>query len=470
MNLSPPQNLSIYQLALDVEKPPKRFSLGCATLLSMVKSQIDLLIEEKTPATIVAKFPKLNIFYSELRRYKKYFGDDNIFNCQLAGVGKIQTEGTTDISSTNFSNYYGNLVQLIADSRQFTREYFFIVLSQKFCSFTLAHRPLKYIEKQIIVPRKNRKPPNLVAINTFDTKVIQQVLSGVKGISKSEKFNTALGEFVYPQTQEAELINKLFFIQAKRQQEINSRKSKNRFNSFKQQNQAFRTEIRTKDEYLRSVCQELLAPLTHVKTALSLLNSPNIKAPQRQRYLDMIKRECDRQNFLITGVMDLVELECNLENTSLEPVCLSEVVPGVVSTYQPLAQERGIMLAYTVPNDLPHIWCVSGGLRQIVIHLLSNCIKFTPNGGQVWVKTRIQKGYVQLEFRDTGIGIPESEIPKIFNRFYKVRPSSSEESGSAGLGLTIVKKLLQRCGGDISVTSIPGEGSSFKVILASLSQ
>ncbi|MDY6900032.1 MAG: HAMP domain-containing sensor histidine kinase, partial [Cyanobacteriota bacterium] len=183
----------------------------------------------------------------------------------------------------------------------------------------------------------------------------------------------------------------------------------------------------------------------------------------------MIKRECDRQNSLMAGVMDLVELERNLANTSLEPVCLSEVVPGVVSTYQPLAQERGVMLAYTVPNDLPNVWCVSGGLRQIVINLLSNCIKFTPNGGQVWVRTRRLDGYIQLEFRDTGIGIPDAEISKIFNRFYKVRPIVNEETGSAGLGLTIVEKLIKRCGGSISVSSVPGEGSSFKVLLASIS-
>lgn len=162
-------------------------------------------------------------------------------------------------------------------------------------------------------------------------------------------------------------------------------------------------------------------------------------------------------------------MERHLETTSLEPVCLSDVVPGIVSTYQPLAQERGIMLAYTVPNNLPNVWCVSGGLRQIVIHLLSNCIKFTPNGGQVWVRTRTLKGYVQLEFTDTGIGIPENEISKIFDRFYKVRPAANEETGSAGLGLTIVEKLLQKCGGSISVSSVAGEGSSFKVLLASIS-
>lgn len=95
---------------------------------------------------------------------------------------------------------------------------------------------------------------------------------------------------------------------------------------------------------------------------------------------------CDRQSSLITGLLDLVELERNLNLTTLESVRLCDIVPGVVSTYQPLAQEKGILLAYTVPNDLPAVRCVTGRLRQIVINLLHNSIKFTPNGGQVSVR------------------------------------------------------------------------------------
>ncbi len=470
MNSSPPQNLSIYQLALDVQTPPKRLTLSSATLLSMVKSQIDLLIEQKISATIVLKFPPLNIFYSELKRYQQHFGDAAIYNCQLAGVGEIQTEATTDQQNEGVDGFDYNLVKLITNNHQLTREYFVIILSEQFCSFTLAHRPIKKIIRQNSTHKNTRNYPKLVVINTFDGMVIQRVLNGIKNISKSEEFHIATTEFIYPQTPQAVLTSKLFLTQVKRQEKISSRKSKNRSSNLKQQNLKLRSELHDKDEYLKNVCQELLVPLTHTKTALSLLNSPNIKAPQRQRYLDMIKRECDRQNSLITAVMDLVELECNLETTKLEPVCLSEVVPGVVSTYQPLANERGIMLAYTVPNNLPNVWCVRGGLRQIVINLLSNCIKFTPNGGQVWVRARKHKAYVQLEFRDTGVGIPEDEISKIFNRFYKVRPVANEESGSAGLGLAVVEKLVQRCGGSISVTSIPGEGSTFKVLLASLSK
>jgi len=476
MNLSPPQNLSIYQLALDVEVPPKRLIVSSATLLSMVKSQIDLLIEQKISATIVAKFPPLNIFGSELKRYQQHLGDAIIYNCRLAEVGEVKTDFDSDVSesvcssSTTASYFSHNLVQLVTENPQIEREYFLIVLSEEFCSLILAHRPRKKLKKQILNQKNIQKIPSMVTVQTFDGRVIQRVLDGIKNISNSTQFNKATDELVYPQAPQPALISQLFPAQVKRQEEISSRKRKNRFSNFKDQNQTLRSKLQAKDEYLRNVCQELLSPLTHIKTALSLLNSPSIKTPQRQRYLDMIKRECDRQNYLMTGVMDLVELERNLEHTSLEPVCLSEVVPGVVSTYQPLAQERGIMLAYTVPNDLPNVWCVTGGLRQIVINLLSNCIKFTPNGGQVWVRTRTLHGYIQLEFRDTGIGIPENEISKIFNRFYKVRPIVNEETGSAGLGLTIVEKLIQRCGGSISVSSIPGEGSSFKVLLPSVSK
>ncbi|MEM7713701.1 MAG: DICT sensory domain-containing protein [Cyanobacteria bacterium P01_A01_bin.68] len=475
MNLSPPQNLSIYQLALDVEVPPKRLILSSATLLSIVKSHVDLLIEQKISATIVTKFPPLNIFASELKRYQQHFNHASIFNCQLAEVGEVKTginleiSESVDSSSHNAACLSDNLVRLVTDNHQINREYFLIILSDQFCSFILAHRPLKKLKKQILNQKNTQKIPSMVTVQTFDGRVIQRVLEGIKAVSDSKQLNNITDQLIYTQAPQPELTNQLFLAQVKRQEEISSRKYKSSFNNFKDQNQTLRSNLQAKDEYLRNVCQELLSPLTHIKTALSLLNSPSIKAPQRQRYLDMIKRECDRQNSLMTGVMDLVELERNLDNTSLEPVCLSEVVPGVVSTYQPLAQERGVMLAYTVPNDLPNVWCVSGGLRQIVINLLSNCIKFTPNGGQVWVRTRRLDGYIQLEFRDTGIGIPENEISKIFNRFYKVRPAVNEETGSAGLGLTIVEKLIQRCGGSISVSSVPGEGSSFKVLLASTS-
>jgi two-component system, OmpR family, phosphate regulon sensor histidine kinase PhoR len=220
-----------------------------------------------------------------------------------------------------------------------------------------------------------------------------------------------------------------------------------------------------KDELIAHLMQELCTPLTNIKTALKLLESPVLKQPQRQRYLGLIRGECDRQNSLINGATRLLALDRSPDRAGIVPMQLSQIIPGIVSTYQPLAEEKGVRLGYTVPNDLPLIICVEAWVRQITINLLHNGIKYTPNGGQVFVQGSVQGEYVQLEFRDTGIGIPPTEIPKIFNRFYRVRQLPDEHNNGAGLGLTIVQNILLRCGGSISVTSQVGVGSKFRVLL-----
>jgi signal transduction histidine kinase len=222
-----------------------------------------------------------------------------------------------------------------------------------------------------------------------------------------------------------------------------------------------------KDEIVADLMQELRTPITNIKTALKLLESPAIKHKQRQRYLDTIGRECDRQNSLVNGALQLLALDLDRAETEPTAIKLAEIIPGVVSIYQPLAEEKGIKLGYTVPDDLPMVIFTESWLKQIAIDLLHNGIKYTPPGGQVFVEGSVQGDYVQLEFRDTGIGIASTEIPKIFDRFYRGRNLLTENSNGAGLGLTIVQNILLRAGGSISVTSKEGEGSQFRVLLPS---
>jgi two-component system, OmpR family, phosphate regulon sensor histidine kinase PhoR len=122
-------------------------------------------------------------------------------------------------------------------------------------------------------------------------------------------------------------------------------------------------------------------------------------------------------------------------------------------------------LGCKLPEYLPTIYCVEMWLRQIAIELLHNAIKYTHQGGHLFVQASVVGEYVQLEFRDTGIGISPNEIPKIFDRFYRVRNVPDEENNGAGLGLTIVQNILLRCGGSISVVSQVGAGSKFRVLL-----
>jgi two-component system, OmpR family, phosphate regulon sensor histidine kinase PhoR len=257
--------------------------------------------------------------------------------------------------------------------------------------------------------------------------------------------------------------------QLQRQEELSRRvatyrKQAESSESLQLQQEELMNALRLKDEFLNMVVQELRTPLTNMKTALSLINSPSLKPAQRLRYGQLLHTECERQNSLINGLLNLSMIE-QASDAIMMPLRLSDVVPGVVSTYQPLAQEKELMLAYTIPDTLPPIACLTPWLRQVVVNLLHNSIKFTGKGGRVWVRAKSQGDYVQLDVQDTGIGIAPSEIPKVFNRFYRVRSSNGDDSGGAGLGLTIVQQLLLRCGGSITVNSRLGQGSTFTVLL-----
>ncbi|MFN6481202.1 DICT sensory domain-containing protein [Nostoc sp. DedQUE07] len=475
MNVSLAKDLSVYQLVMGVQAPPKPLSLSPATLLSLVRAQIDLLIEQQIAATLWVKLPPDKIWQSELARYQSSVGASSlIYSCQIdesrkteAGeAGEDKGEGRLNISSSPSSPSSNYVPVHLPPNSQMRRENFLMVLSPQFCSLILAHRPLKKRKNQTSGKVNTNKNQPLLIITTVEGRVIQQVLNGIQQAIAPESSSILPASFICPTVPQPALMNQLLAKQLLRQDEINRQIITVRTNKLEQQNQELHNKEQLKDEYLKNVCQELRIPLTHMKTALSLLNSPNLKPPQRQRYLQMLNTQCDQQNSLITGFLELVQLEQNFDGTTLELVRLSDIVPGVVSTYQPVAQEKGIMLAYTVPTELPSVWCVTGKLRQIVINLLHNSLKFTPNGGQVWVRARNQGDYVQLEFRDTGIGIAENEIPKIFDRFYRVRTTATEDNGGAGLGLTIVQQLLLRCGGSISVKSKLSEGSTFTVQLA----
>ncbi|NMG18662.1 DICT sensory domain-containing protein [Brasilonema bromeliae] len=506
MNFSFAQDVSVYQqLASGMQALPQLLPHSPATLLSQLKSQIDLLIEQQIAATLWVKLPPGKIWHSEIQRYQQQLTMSGVIRTlhiqeSKTGVQEQQTppssrqgraagtqqgnspvltqtprQSSTPVQETRDNSWHGNASPTSSSSESFLvnsmpnsqlqREYFVMVLSSQYCCLILAHRPFR-TRKNNLAKANRKKTAPLLAVTIFEGEIIQKVLNVMKSAITPQSSLLMPADFICPSAPDPRLLSQLFAKQLQQQDEIYRQRTIKRLANMQQKNQKLQENLQLKDEYLSNVCQELRAPLTHMKTALSLLNSPNLKMIQRQRYFQMLKQECDRQNALITGVFDMVQLERNLPRMPLEVVRLSEVVPGVVSIYQPLAREKGIMLGYTVPTELPAVWCVSGGLRQIVINLLFNSIKFTPKGGQVWVQGRVQGDYVQLEFRDTGIGIADSEIPKIFERFYRLRPTTTEDSGGVGLGLPIVQLLLSRCSGCISVKSKLNEGSIFTVQLA----
>ncbi len=496
------QSSSLYELVGSNSASPLNVSL--ATLKSIIHTTIDLLVEEQISATLWVKLPRDLSWQAEIQRYSTQVvpqalyvfhnypdADEESSGTELAHGDELSTDARTD-RPTHYA------IELSQNSG-LQRDYFLLVMSESFCSVLVTYRPksdrifnsnAKPISQgadlETLLPDESTQPKHQhSAFCWFDLPKLQPVLQALKHILPQTQIKVGLNSPITPERviaeweqveancaaylPDPELLTRLFTKQIQRQEEIwhrttNYRKQVEAIDSLQVQNEELVSALRLRDELLSNVAQELRTPLTTMKTALTLLNSPQLKLPQRQRYMQLLRTECDRQGALISSLMDLVQLHLGIDQPTMQPLHLSDLVPGVVSTYQPLAHEKGVMLAYTVPENLPPVFCLSAWLKQVVINLLHNSVKFTPRTGKVWVLAEQQGDYVKLEFRDTGIGIAPSEIPKIFDRFYRGRHTGEDLAG-AGLGLTIVQQILLRCGGSVSVKSKMGEGTTFKVLL-----
>lgn len=475
------QDISLYELACHCPSPPVPLQLSPATLKSAMASLIDVLVDQELTATLWVKLPQVPVWQEDLDRYRACLGITSTLCILTAAAMPPPISGG---ESTTVS------IVLDADSH-LKREYFLLALAEGLSVLILAHQPRSVClpgeelsEPQVFAPTpvnltSQRRHP-LLGFITCDPIVIQEVLVGLQQAiacspmppappPPSSQWDTFFAQ-QRPTSSDPSLISLLFTRQTQRYEEVwrqlvSNRKQAETVEQLQRQHEHAQSEIRLKDELLYMVGQELRTPLTNMKTALTLLDAPNLKVAQRQRYMELLRTACDRQTALINSVLDLLELEHDTTQEP-QPLHLSEIVPGIVSTYQPLAQERGIGLFYTVPDTLPTIAGLSTWIRQIVIHLLHNSLKYTPAGGQVWVQASQEGDAVILEVRDTGIGIPPDEHRHIFEPFYRLRQGQYHpEMEGAGLGLTIVQHLVQRSNGAISVKSQPGEGTTFRVHL-----
>jgi len=323
----------------------------------MAGSVIDLLIEQQISATIWVKLPPGEIWLSEIQRYHQQVGvSHTIYNCSgklQHPVNKPSTDATTGKGESD--NAPAPMVSVeLAPTSQLRREYFLLVLSSQFCSLILAHRPAmsrqagtrqkaaNVLERATFPDTaKKRTQPRQLAVCSFEGQVIQRVLEGIRQailqpiLTRSDAPDSELlawDGFICPPAPDPVLLEQLLAKQVRCQEEIWRNATTNRAAAALQlQNQELLNNLRLKDEFLSNLCQELRTPLTNMKTALSLLNSPQLKPTQRQRYLQLLNTECDRQKSLIAGFLDLVQLGRVTEQTALQPIRLSDIVPGVVA-------------------------------------------------------------------------------------------------------------------------------------------
>ena len=225
---------------------------------------------------------------------------------------------------------------------------------------------------------------------------------------------------------------------------------------------------RTRRQLLADVSHELMTPLTAIRGYTETLAMPELAVDpaKRARYFDIVEQETYKLEAIIGDLLDLARVEGGGGTLVFERVPVSGLFRAVADRHEPTLQARGITLETSAPDDLE----VRGDihrLEQALQNVASNAIRHTPDGGRIELRAAPVDGRVRITVRDTGPGIPEEHLPRIFDRFYKAdasRTATGKTSGS-GLGLSIVRAIVERHGGSISASNAAGGGAVFEIVL-----
>ena len=216
-----------------------------------------------------------------------------------------------------------------------------------------------------------------------------------------------------------------------------------------------------KSDFVSMVSHELKTPLTPMKTSAEFLlqNDPDVNV--RREMLELIVRNIDRQTRMVNDMLDISRIESGNMRFRKEMLDIGEIINSAIETMKKQSEEKKINITTDIPTDLLKINADKDKLIQVFINLLSNALKFTPNGGNVEIKANESEKYIEVCVKDDGIGIPCDKIDKIFNKFYQIDNTSARPYGGSGLGLAITKSIMEGHGGTIRAKSTPGEGSIF---------
>jgi signal transduction histidine kinase/Na+-transporting methylmalonyl-CoA/oxaloacetate decarboxylase gamma subunit len=221
----------------------------------------------------------------------------------------------------------------------------------------------------------------------------------------------------------------------------------------------------SRKEFLSSVSHELRTPLSYVKGYSQALDEGMLKTEEdRKKYVKVIRQEADRLSRLVDDLFDLTQMDEGRLRLSKTQVNLNEIIGKMVHTTEPQAQVKNITLQ-NHSNPLPAIQGDYDRLSQVIFNLLSNAIRHTPQGGKIVVSAGVDHHQVKLVVQDTGSGIPEKDLPYVWERFYRVDKSRARGLGGTGLGLPIVKQIVEGHKGSVDIESHKGIGTTVTVTL-----
>jgi len=223
---------------------------------------------------------------------------------------------------------------------------------------------------------------------------------------------------------------------------------------------------RVRQDFVANVSHELRTPIAailgYAETLRAGALADAVHAPQM---VEIIHRQSERLSELVSDLLELSRLDARERPLSVTPVGLGEVVLRATEAMQPRAAAKHVSMTHHIPDGLA-ARADAKALEQVLVNLLDNAVKYTPEGGTVELSARRDDERVELSVRDTGLGIEARHLPRLFERFYRVDRGRSRDMGGTGLGLSIVRHLVSAMGGDVRVQSQLGVGSTFTVVLA----
>ena len=222
--------------------------------------------------------------------------------------------------------------------------------------------------------------------------------------------------------------------------------------------------VRHNQRFIADASHELRTPLTILNGELESVVEESGLPSKVQQTISSALEELDRLRRIVERLFAISRLEAGEAGVEWGKFDLADLASGTLEQMRPLADDKGIALSSAVPGPV-FVAADRARLKQVIVNLLDNAIKYTPNGGKVCLSVQTEGARAHLEVADTGIGISLADQPRIFERFFRVDEARSRDLGGAGLGLSIVKSICSAYGGTVSVESTKGAGSRFKVEL-----
>ena len=235
--------------------------------------------------------------------------------------------------------------------------------------------------------------------------------------------------------------------------------------AFNQMSEQVHNLDEARNQFVSNASHELKTPLTTIKILVeSMIYQEDMDPQLRSEFLTDIDREIDRLSSVVGDLLTLVHIDSHKLKLRREMMVFADPVRESVSRLTPLAQKRGQEIHMQIADSC-EMFADPGKLAQVCYNIIETAIKYTPDGGRITVSLHRSGRDAVLEITDTGVGIPQEDLPHIFDRFYRVDKARSRDTGGTGLGLSIVKQIVRLHAGSVTVQSEKDRGTTFTVQL-----